>query len=115
VAQVLDAPGGLGALGGFECAGERDAGDHAGEVEWRAGEVGQVQAVGDALAYRRGDLDLEAAAVRVRAAFVERSTGELVLGPSKSKAGRRVVGNLRALACGTIGPARGSVTPHCSP
>ncbi len=30
--------------------------------------------------------------MRVRAAFVERSTGELVLGPPKSKAGRRVVG-----------------------
>ena len=30
--------------------------------------------------------------MRVRAAFVERSTGEILLGPPKSKAGRRVVG-----------------------
>ena len=30
--------------------------------------------------------------MRVRAAYVERSTGEMVLGPPKSKAGRRVVG-----------------------
>jgi hypothetical protein len=30
--------------------------------------------------------------VRVRAAYVERSTGEMLLGPPKSKAGRRVVG-----------------------
>jgi integrase len=31
-------------------------------------------------------------AVRVRAAFIERSTGEMLLGPPKSRAGRRVVG-----------------------
>jgi len=30
--------------------------------------------------------------VRVRAAFIERSTGEILLGPPKSTAGRRVVG-----------------------
>jgi len=30
--------------------------------------------------------------VRVRAAYTERSTGELVLGPPKSRAARRVVG-----------------------
>jgi integrase len=36
--------------------------------------------------------DLNAGAVRVRAAFTERSTGEIVLGPPKSRAGRRVVG-----------------------
>ena len=30
--------------------------------------------------------------MRVRAAYVERSTGPLVLGPPKSRAGRRVVG-----------------------
>jgi hypothetical protein len=30
--------------------------------------------------------------VRVRAAFVERSRGEILLGPPKSQAGRRVVG-----------------------
>ena len=37
-------------------------------------------------------LDLETATVRVRAAYIERSTGEMLLGPPKSKAGRRVVG-----------------------
>ncbi|WP_205831288.1 MULTISPECIES: site-specific integrase [Microbispora] len=47
---------------------------------------------GEVSALRRGDLDLGAGTVRIRAAFVERSTGELVLGPPKSKAGRRVVG-----------------------
>ena len=30
--------------------------------------------------------------MRVRAAYVERSTGEMLLGPPKSRAGRRVVG-----------------------
>ena len=43
-------------------------------------------------ALRRCDLDLARGTVRVRAAFVERSTGEILLGPPKSKAGRRVVG-----------------------
>jgi integrase len=43
-------------------------------------------------ALRRCDLDLEAGTVRVQVAFVERSTGEILLGPPKSRAGRRVVG-----------------------
>jgi integrase len=47
---------------------------------------------GEATALRRCDLDLDARAVRVRAVYVERSTGEMLLGPPKSKAGRRVVG-----------------------
>ncbi|MFC4062383.1 tyrosine-type recombinase/integrase [Planomonospora corallina] len=47
---------------------------------------------GEVSALRRSDLDLDAGTVRVRAAYVERSTGELVLGPPKSKAGRRIVG-----------------------
>ena len=47
---------------------------------------------GEATALRRCDLDLDARAVRVRAAYVERSTGEMLVGPPKSKAGRRVVG-----------------------
>ena len=47
---------------------------------------------GEATALRRCDLDLDAGIVRVRAAFAERSTGELVLGPPKSRAGRRIVG-----------------------
>lgn len=47
---------------------------------------------GEAVALRRSDLDLRGQTVRVRAAYVERSTGELILGPPKSKAGRRIVG-----------------------
>jgi integrase len=47
---------------------------------------------GEATALRRLDLDLKAGTVRVRAAYVERSTGEMLIGPPKSKAGRRIVG-----------------------
>jgi integrase len=47
---------------------------------------------GEATALRRCDLDLDARTVRIRAAYVERSTGEMLLGPPKSKAGRRIVG-----------------------
>jgi integrase len=47
---------------------------------------------GEATALKRFDLDLTARTVRIRAAYVERSTGEMLLGPPKSKAGRRVVG-----------------------
>jgi integrase len=47
---------------------------------------------GEVTALRRCDIDLEAGTVRVRAALVERSTGEILLGPPKSRAGRRVVG-----------------------
>jgi integrase len=47
---------------------------------------------GEATALRRCDLDLEVATVRVRASYVERSTGEMLIGPPKSKAGRRIVG-----------------------
>jgi integrase len=47
---------------------------------------------GEATALRRCDLDLEGGTVRIRAAYVERSTGEMLLGPPKSKAGRRIVG-----------------------
>ena len=52
---------------------------------------------GEAVALRRCDLDLEAATVRVRATFVERSTGEILLGPPKSRAGRRTVGIPQAI------------------
>jgi len=47
---------------------------------------------GEVTALRRCDLDVDGGAVRVRAAFTERSTGQIVLGPPKSRAGRRVVG-----------------------
>jgi integrase len=47
---------------------------------------------GEATALRRADIDLTARTVRVRAAYVERSTGEMLIGPPKSKAGRRTVG-----------------------
>src|SRR5437870_3703302 len=44
---------------------------------------------GEATALRRCDVDLTAGIVRVRLAYAERSTGELVLGPPKSRAARR--------------------------
>jgi integrase len=44
---------------------------------------------GEVSALTRADLDLKARTVRIRAAYVERSTGPLVLGPPKSQAGRR--------------------------
>jgi integrase len=47
---------------------------------------------GELTALRRCDIDLTSGSVRVRAAYIERSMGELVLGPPKSKAGRRTVG-----------------------
>jgi integrase len=47
---------------------------------------------GEATALRRSDLDLAAGIVRVRSAYAERSTGEIVLGPPKSRAARRIVG-----------------------
>jgi integrase len=46
----------------------------------------------EATALRRCDLDLAACTVRIRAAYIERSTGEMLIGPPKSRAGRRVVG-----------------------
>jgi integrase len=52
---------------------------------------------GEVTALRRGDIDLDAGTVRVRVAFVERSTGEILLGPPKSRAGRRVVGIPQAI------------------
>jgi integrase len=45
---------------------------------------------GEVTALRRSDIDLDAGTVRVRATFVERSTGEILLGPPKSRAGRRI-------------------------
>jgi integrase len=50
---------------------------------------------GEVTALRRCDLDLDAGTVR--AAFVERSTGKILLGPPKSRAGHRVVGVLAAI------------------
>jgi integrase len=52
---------------------------------------------GEVTALRRCDIDLDAGTVRVRAAYAERSTGELILGPPKSKAGRRIVGIPRVI------------------
>ena len=45
---------------------------------------------GEVTALRRSDLDLEARTVRIRAVYVERSTGVLLLGPPKSRASRRI-------------------------
>ncbi|GLW10338.1 hypothetical protein Misp01_54660 [Microtetraspora sp. NBRC 13810] len=59
-------------------------------------------------ALRRSDIDLNTGTVRVRAAFVERSTGEMVLGPPKSKAGRRIVGIPQAV----IPPLREHLTTY---
>ena len=47
---------------------------------------------GEVTALRRCDIDVSIGAITVRAAFVERSTGELVPSTPKSRAGRRVVG-----------------------
>ncbi|MEU8150704.1 site-specific integrase [Nonomuraea sp. NPDC048901] len=52
---------------------------------------------GEITALTRSDIDLDAGTVRIKAAYVERSTGELVIGPPKSKAGRRVVGIPQAI------------------
>jgi integrase len=40
----------------------------------------------------QADLGLAARTVRVRAAYVRRDSGPLLLGPPKSRAGRRIVG-----------------------
>lgn len=47
---------------------------------------------GELTAFRRSDLDLVARTVRVREQLVELNHGEMVLGPPKSRAGKRVVG-----------------------
>ncbi|MEV0419372.1 tyrosine-type recombinase/integrase [Streptosporangium canum] len=52
---------------------------------------------GEVSALHRSDIDLGAGTVRIRVAFAERSTGGLVLGPPKSKAGRRTVGIPQAI------------------
>jgi len=46
---------------------------------------------GEVTALRRCDLDLTNRTVRVRAAFAERSNGQMILGPPKSRAGLRTV------------------------
>lgn len=46
---------------------------------------------GEVTALRRRDLDMTAGAVRVRTAFTERSNGQIILGPPKSRAGLRTV------------------------
>jgi integrase len=46
---------------------------------------------GEVTALRRCDLDMAAGTIRVRAAFTERSDGQIILGPPKSRAGLRTV------------------------
>ena len=46
---------------------------------------------GEVTALRRCDLNMAAGPVRVRAAFTERSNGQIILGPPKSRAGLRTV------------------------
>ena len=52
---------------------------------------------GEVIALRRCDIDLNAGTVRVRAAYAERSNGEIILGPPKSRASRRTVGIPRVI------------------
>lgn len=47
---------------------------------------------GEVTALRRSDLDLTARTVRVREQLLELDGGEMLLGPPKSRAGRRVIG-----------------------
>jgi integrase len=67
---------------------------------------------GEATALRRCDIDLDAGTVRVRAAYAERSAGELILGPPKSKADRRIVG---IPPCDTPRTAQPPRSPSASP
>ncbi|SFP00566.1 Integrase [Actinomadura madurae] len=46
---------------------------------------------GEVTALRRCDIDTVNRTVRVRGAYVERATGEMILGPTKSRAGMRTV------------------------
>ncbi|MFI0350375.1 tyrosine-type recombinase/integrase [Actinomadura sp. 9N407] len=46
---------------------------------------------GEITALRRCDIDTVNRTVRVRAAYVERANGEMILGPTKSRAGMRTV------------------------
>ncbi len=46
---------------------------------------------GEVTALQRCDLDTSAGTVRVRAAFIERSNGQMIVGPPKSRAGLRTV------------------------
>lgn len=52
---------------------------------------------GEVTALRRADVDLTRGTVRVRAAFIERQSGAIELGPPKSRASVRVVGLPAAL------------------
>jgi integrase len=52
---------------------------------------------GEITALTRRDIDLKAGTVRIRTAYTERSTGEMVLGLPKSRAGSRTVGIPQAI------------------
>jgi hypothetical protein len=78
---------------------------------------------GEATALSRCDLDLDAH-VRVRPAYAERSTGEMLHGPPKSKAGRRIanpptrsvrhyVSTCRSLSKTTTARGQPTVSPPC--
>jgi hypothetical protein len=90
-------PGDVPGLPGFDLDKARQWRADEGKPEW-FGEADLYPDVRSALArlrddaLRRCDLDLDRRTVRVRAAYVERSTGGMLLGPPKSRAGRRLVG-----------------------
>ena len=93
---------------GLEVAGERPT-LTAGQVAELAGRVPPRYSAlillttyaslrwGEAIALRRRDLNLNTGTVRVRHSYSELSTGEIVLGPPKSRAGLRVVAFPRSL------------------
>ncbi|MQA96606.1 MAG: tyrosine-type recombinase/integrase [Streptosporangiales bacterium] len=66
---------------------------------------------GEVIALRRRDLNLDAGTVEVREAYTQRPSGELLLGPPKSEAGKRVVGIPDAI----LAPLREHVRTYVSP
>lgn len=75
---------------------------------------------GEAIALRRSDIDVAAGVIRVCRVLVERGSGQMVIGPPKSRAGFRAVAVPRAIILRSFAniwtptqPPR--TTPSCSP